>query len=222
MKSTNRIVCRKVLSGTLPTSINKTRGSNCLTYEIAGVEREQKDEKGGHDMEMFVLYLERLVDFHGVRKYPSITCLFKVLLSISHGNSAPENGFSIKKHLLSIHGFSTKEDTIEALRIVKDAILHYPSILSIPITRDLLTSVKHSRQRYMADLEEKRKIKEKEAAKQKEKVCDVKSNEKSEELEKIKVTLAQIHNGFMIADESVSEGNAKLKELLLKKSSTRN
>ena len=59
----------------------------------------------------------------------------------------------------------------------------------------------------MADLEEKHKIKEKEAAKQKEKVCDVKSNEKSEELEKIKVTLAQIHNGFSIADESVSEGN---------------
>ena len=50
----------------------------------------------------------------------------KCVLSISHGNSAPENGFSINKHILDIYGHSLKEDTIEALRVVKDAILHHP------------------------------------------------------------------------------------------------
>ena len=117
----------------------------------------------------------------GLRWWQKIVIhLFKALLSISHGNNAPENEFSINKPLLSVHGFSTKEDTIEALRIVTDAILRYPSILSIPTTRDLLKSVKQSGQRYMTELEAKRKIKEKEAAKQKEKIRDVKSNENSE------------------------------------------
>ena len=68
-------------------------------------------------MEIFALYLEKLVDSHGVRKYPSITCLFKVLLSISHGNSARENGFSINKHLFSIHGFSTPSKHCELLKM---------------------------------------------------------------------------------------------------------
>ena len=37
---------------------------------------------------------------------------------------APESRFSIIKHILVIHGYSLKEDTIEALRVAKD---HHPS-----------------------------------------------------------------------------------------------
>ena len=41
------------------------------------------------------------------------------------------------------------------------------------------------------------------------------------ELQHIESALAQIQCGFKVADESVSEGNAELKALLLKKNSTK-
>ena len=56
----------------------------------------------------------------GQLKYPQLFSLANCLFSISHGNSVPEKGFSINKHLLDIHGNSTKDDTIVALRTVED------------------------------------------------------------------------------------------------------
>ena len=67
------------------------------------------------------------------------------VLSISHGNSVPESGFSINKDILDIHGHSLKKDTTEALRVVKDAILRHPSLLDVPIKKEMLRSVKASR-----------------------------------------------------------------------------
>ena len=56
--------------------------------------------------------------------------------SFSHGNIAPENGFLINKLMLEIHGSSLKKETTERIRIVKDSILNYESILDIPVTRN--------------------------------------------------------------------------------------
>ena len=41
-----------------------------------------------------------LVDDMGVRKYPQLVAFIKCVLSLSHGNSTPERGFSINKILL--------------------------------------------------------------------------------------------------------------------------
>ena len=81
-----------------------------------------------------MLYLQKLNSSDGQPKNPFLVSLFKLVLSISHGNSAPENGFFIN----TLHGYSLGESTIEALRFVKDAILKHSSILDIPITRSLL------------------------------------------------------------------------------------
>jgi hypothetical protein len=77
----------------------------------------------------------------------------------------------------------------------------------------MLDSVIVSRQRYMADLEEKRKLREKEAVKKKELTYNDDKDKTNEELQQIKGALLQIKNGFSIADESVSEGNKELKDL---------
>ena len=63
-----------------------------------------------------------LVDDFGAKKYPQLVALVKCVLSLSHGNSTLERGFSINKILLEIHGSRTYKDTIVALRMVKDAI----------------------------------------------------------------------------------------------------
>ena len=58
-------------------------------------------------------------------------------------------------------GHSLKEDTIEVLRVVRDAILGHPSLL---VTKEMFRSVKASRQRYEVDLEAKSLLLEKNAA----------------------------------------------------------
>ena len=153
----------------------------------------------------------------------------KCILSVSHGNSAPESGFSINKHILDIHGHSLKEDTIEAIRVVKDAILRYPSLLDIPITKEMIKNVKASRQWYQADLEVKRQLLEQEAAKKREEEKKKKDQEKEletkqknvKEVESVRSSLSHIENGISIADESVEEGNTDFKELLSKKQSSK-
>ena len=49
--------------------------------------------------------------------------LFKAVASLSHGSSAPENGFSINKFFIGLHRNSIQADTIEALGMVQDTIL---------------------------------------------------------------------------------------------------
>ena len=100
---------------------------------IAGItEVGNIDEIKSCDIEKFVLYLEKdCTSNDGKMKYPFLVCLFKLILSLSHGKSAPENGFSINKLLSEINGSSLKKEIIEAIRIVKDSILKYESILDI-------------------------------------------------------------------------------------------
>ena len=157
--------------------------------------------------------------------YLFLVCLFKLVLFLSHRNSAPENGFLINKLLLEIHGSSLKKEIIEAIRIVKDNFLKYQSILDIPVTKEMI-SVSSSRQLYMDHLKQKRK--EEEKAKE-EATLDVYENESEKgfaqgqniELQNIESALVQIQCGFKVADENVSEGNGELKALLLKKNSSR-
>ena len=174
------------------------------------------------DMEKFVLYLQKLNSSDGQPKYPSLVSLFKLVLSISHGNSAPENGFSINKAMLDIHGYSLGESTIEALQFVKDAILKHSSILGIPITRSQLDNVKDSRKRYMAALEVQRAIEKEDEAKRKELEAKKKDeNVKCQEISALTASLEQLQNGLTVADDSVKEGNEQLKQLLTQKNCTK-
>ena len=133
---------------------------------VAGLEKIcESTAVSKFDIEKLVHHFENLHDSSGTVKLPIRSAFMKCALSISHGDSAPESGFSINKHILDIHGHSLKEDTIEALRVVKDEILRYPSLLDIPVTKEMLQNIKASRQRYQADLEAKRLLLGREASK---------------------------------------------------------
>ena len=56
-----------------------------------------------------------IVDEFGAKRYAQLVALVQCVLSLSHGNSTPERGFSINKLLLAVHGHNTYEDTIIAL-----------------------------------------------------------------------------------------------------------
>ena len=92
-----------------------------------------------------------IVDEFGAKKYAQLVALVQCGLSLSHGNSTPERGFSINKLLLAVHGHNTYEDTIIALRMVKDELARVGGTCKFPITRELLDSVKDSWSKYDAD-----------------------------------------------------------------------
>ena len=150
-------------------------------------------------------------DESGKMKYPQLFLLVKCMLSI------PERGFSISKHLLSLHGSLIKDETIVALRMVKDYILSVGGITKVSVNKELLSSVKSARQRYESDLAAKRRLEE---AKQSENEKKQEIDSLNEELPLIDKQLKMKENSIKVALETVEEGNKNLeKELAAPKSS---
>ena len=155
-------------------------------------------------------------------KYLQLFALVKCVLSISHGNSIPEQGFSINKYLLSIHGTSTSNETIVALRLEKDHLILIGGYMKFLINRNLVLSVKTARQKYQ-ELEAKRLLREKESEriklademKENNKLLEEKLSNAEAEIEIKKVVIS-------VAEESIQEGNKKLQKQLKQSKISRN
>ena len=169
--------------------------------------------------------MSNLRDENGSLKYNNLWALAKCIMLLSHGNADPERGFSINKHLLSIHGHSIGEDTIQAIRLTKDYIIKCGGLEKVPITKKLLRSCKEARSKYEKDLNEKQQLalKEAEAVKAKKEAAteNKKISKKQEELEKMNRDISSLNTGILIADKSVVEGNAELSNCLQSKSLNR-
>ena len=77
------------------------------TFLIAGSENvSENNAVSKFDIEKLVHHFENFRDSGNTVKYPIFSAVMKCVLSISHGNSAPESGFSINKDNLDIHGHS--------------------------------------------------------------------------------------------------------------------
>ena len=81
--------------------------------------------------------------------------LVKAVLTLSHGNAGPEQGFSTNKVILNAYGTRLGEDNIIALRRVKHRIILVGGVLKFKITKPLLDSVKLSRSKYEEELKAK-------------------------------------------------------------------
>ena len=88
--------------------------------------------------------IDGLRDDRGSLKYPELFALGKHVLSVSHGNSTPERGFSINKIMLETHEYTIYEDTIVTLRIVKDELNRVGSVTKFNIDKELIREVKIS------------------------------------------------------------------------------
>ena len=71
------------------------------------------------------------MDDRGSLKYVQLFALFKCLLSLSHGNSTPERGFSINKQMLEAHGYRIYQETLEALSLVKDELNQVSGVFNL-------------------------------------------------------------------------------------------
>ena len=106
-------------------------------------------------------HIGKIRDDQGSLKYVQLFVLVKCVLSLSHGNSTPERGFSISKQMLEAHGCTIYQETLEALRFVKDELNQVGGVFNFDITCFFLDEVKLSRSRYEADRIERKALEEK-------------------------------------------------------------
>ena len=117
----------------------------------------------------------------------------------------PERGFSINKYLLDVHGNSIKNETIVALRMVKDYVISVGGIMKVSISKQLLSSVKSARQRYNSDLAANREQKMKLERKRLQE-----AETTSRKIELLNEQIKYKESGVVIANDCVIEENEKL------------
>lgn len=88
----------------------------------------------------------------GQLKFTELVKLVKTCLCLSHGNAEPERGFSENKHVLSGRE-RLSEETIIAIRTVKNNLNLYGSVENFPISRRLLDLCQDARKKYFIYLD---------------------------------------------------------------------
>ena len=102
------------------------------------------------------------------------------VLILSHENAGPERGFSVNKHLQNIHGSTTNEEGIEALRFGKDCLKKKGGVESIKVSKGLIKVCQNAHSLYTQELAEKRK------QKLEAKEATIRIQEQEKELDKLK------------------------------------
>ena len=199
-------------------------------YGIAGMEDNDdntQEESGFRRIDEFWLSVSKIADeTTGLLKFTKL-CTFALLcvFVLPHGNAEPGRGFSINKHLLEIHGPSMKEDTIVALRLVKDCLIRVGGIKNFDVTRDLIKCCREARQKYdnylkaekeKAELEEKRKKEAAAAAAASQAEEQNKSNKKVK-LQQHKGDLVTLKKRVKAAENVIREGSEDLSKCLSSK-----
>ena len=160
-------------------------------------------------------------DTTGNLKYSKLSKLALCLFVLPHGNSDPERGFSMNKNCLTVHGTSLKEDTIIALRFIKDAIILNNGAMNINISKDFIKSGQSARISYQAYLDAQKLEKERSQKRK----AEVEANKKKEEdknkkldlIKECQIDLKTLKAGIKVAEDVISVGNAELGEVLKKK-----
>lgn len=102
---------------------------------------------------------------------------------LSYGNSNPERGCSINKHMLNIHDTSANQKVIEVLRFVKDYFLFHGGANNMDVPRALIKKCPLARQRWEENLQAERELKKTEEKARKEmnqKKADIEYQKKQE------------------------------------------
>ena len=145
-------------------SLGLVKASNCdkITSQFSSL----KSDVESHPGDLQVMFPEkRLDEFYfktmkvGIR-YPELSVVLKIILTLSHGQADVERVFSLNKGTLQT---SIGENSIVSKRLVKDHMLTNglkPHEMDFP--QDFMASCRKARNRYHEYLEENQKKKTKE------------------------------------------------------------
>ena len=125
---------------------------------------------------------------------------------LSYGNAAAERGFSITKQHLELHGNKTDEDTINALRNVKDYLVQNGGSGNFELTIDLTSKCKNSYAQYKIYKAEKEKLEHRlleDAATKKKKA------ENQDKLAEIERDIGVLQKGIKMAEKIINKETKK-------------
>ncbi len=114
----------------------------------------------------------------GQLKYPLVTKVIQACMCLSHGNADIERGFSSSARALTADRASMSERMLNAIETVKSGLKYYggkPEL--VPIDKQLLTSAHLAHSRYQIYLEEQKRIKVENEAKEKQAIQDKKQED---------------------------------------------
>ena len=128
--------------------------------------------------------ISRLDDFYfqklKISKYAELSAILKIIITLSHGQSDVERGFSCNTHLLEEN---IKDDSIASKRLIKDHLVsNNLKLHMLEITSQIRASCRRARQRYHSYLEDQKKMQDKLSS---EKAKDIKFLEIQELQEKV-------------------------------------
>ena len=136
------------------------------------------------------------------KKYPDLSEVLSIILTLSHGNSDVERGFSLNKGVQKVH---VSEESIVSKRHVKDYMLsHDLQPHTIKISNELRKSCRQARSRYHHFLEEQKKQKEKA------------TQETAKEL--LSMEIEQLESKIAVLQRSTDELNKKFEEKFMEAS----
>jgi len=94
-----------------------------------------------------------MVDTVGEKKYQHASFVAKAAPTLSHSNTSPERGFSVNNALVTTDRGTLSERSTVIIRVVKEAVCVFGSCTKVPITKDLIHSVRYAHSEYALFLE---------------------------------------------------------------------
>lgn len=157
-------------------------------------------------------------NINGQIKYGNLKVLVINCLTLSHGNADVERGFSLNKSIITHSRTSLSENTIIAIRHVKDAVKRYGGICAVPISAKLLNSVTKSHSFYAAAMDAEKKLEEAEKKRAlDEKFANEAKRMKTKTEDNIKATnkkIKSIQENVSAAQSCLKEGNERLQSAI--------
>ena len=146
------------------------------------------------------------------------------MLSLSHGNADPERGFSINKQMRESHGYTIDDDTVVAIRMVKDHLSRIGGVLNFNVSPAVIRYAKGAYNKYKADLIAKKAAteKEKQEKEQSRQAAHSAQQASRSELSEIEEKIVQMKTMIQTSTEIIQEGNAQLQAAIIKKVLDRN
>ena len=84
----------------------------------------------------------------GALKYPHLTKVVQTCLSIAHGNADVERSLSINKKILTPERTCLSEESLNGLRMSRDVVSMFGKVADVPVTKELLSSVRQAHKKY--------------------------------------------------------------------------
>jgi len=124
-------------------------------------ETEAKNDSDELQIDRYWAHFFKLKTESGEKKYPLVTKVVQAALSLSHGNSVVERGFSSSGCTLSDDRTSMSEKTLNSCMIVKSFLEKYNNKPEqVPLTKSLLTKARQAHSKYVEYLESERRKKQ--------------------------------------------------------------